>query len=825
MSKKDHHNDKSLAAEVKPLLAPDAMTKLLLSIGLAAKYVETVLKNVKLANTFVEVCREAGVESKGCNEKVGAILNKLATSLLPEWELAIKHRPAVLKLVVEGKIKSNAQVDKVVHYFKKATKFDVAEFNEFCGVGVEISAAQITAEVKKQIGASGAGAGWGAQFKYVQEVNKALKWADGALVMAEVEAQLTAQFGKKEDAKQQAKPAAAPKGTAAPAAGAGQGAAAGNGTAGAEKKAPAAGAAGAAGSAVDAVDDFADSARDLKAARNTEEQRQRCLKATGGKVFTRFPPEPNGFLHIGHAKSMRLNFGVAGRSGGGCIMRFDDTNPEAEKKIYIDSIYDSLAWLGHKPVRVTYTSDYFPQLYDLAVALIKKGLAYVDHQTKDEIAKARSTKEPSPWRDRPVAESLRLFEDMRKGKFEEGAATLRMKGDLTSSNPQMWDMVAYRIKYKRHPHTGDKWCIYPSYDYSHCLIDSLEYITYSLCTLEFEVRRESYFWLLDVLDMYKPKVWEFSRLNITNNVMSKRKLKQLVMDKYVRGWDDPRLFTINGLRRRGYTADAINEFCDKVGVSRTANTIEIQLLEACARQNLDGIARRAMVVAHPLRVVLTNYDAKKTESFDAITLPKDKSTHAVTLSRVVYIDQSDFKLDAKAAEAEDFYGFTPNQPVRLKYAHIIRYKSCTRDASGRVTEVQVEVDVNDKTTRCKGNLHWVAEPRPGVEPTKVELRLYDRLFTSKDPGGMDGWLDDINQSSLEVVNGAYADVGVAGAKDMDKFQFERVGYFSCDSDSKDGHLVFNRTVKLKETEKLKHHDAPAAAGAGAGKGKGKTGGK
>ena len=664
------------------------------------------------------------------------------------------------------------------------------------------------------------------------------------------------------------------------------------------------------------------------------------------------------------SEAMNFNFGLAALTDGTCIMRFDDTNPEAEKLDYIEQILRNLQWLGHQPARITYSSDYFPQLYELAVKLIKSGHAYIDHQTAAEIKASRDYKEgsegskaASPWRDRPVEESLRLFDDMRKGKFDEGAATLRMKGDLSHPNPQMWDLVAYRIKYAEHPHVGDRWCIYPSYDYTHwsayrqhtaapdshrsdlvisvmsftpprtvfrcsaCLLfqrggqsgrhHSLGQSAHTLavnqpahtlqrctdvirccsppswlwlrvsrcvvecCTLEFEVRRESYYWLLDVLDLYKPKVWEYSRLNVEYNVMSKRRLLRLVEEGHVHGWDDPRLLTLNGLRRRGYTPEAIRDFCNAIGISRNETMIPQATLEHWLRNDLETKAKRAMCVVDPVRVVLTNYPADRVEQLSAPDFPKapQLGSHTIPLSRVLYIDREDVRLQ----DDKSFFGLAVGKEVHLKYAYNIRCDKIdvAADDPTRITLVHCTVDTSN-ASKPKGKLHWVAEPQPGHAPQAVTLRLYDNLFLSKarthsynsathctaycsacntshrtqhtsclrshlcatvllcgvvlccccqDPMEVDNWLGDLNPDSLSVVSSAMADPSIVSAPAGTLFQFERVAYFVVDPDSDNSsrQYVLNRTVNLKESKPKtdKHNSAATTATAAAATRKGK----
>ncbi|XP_010320759.1 glutamine--tRNA ligase isoform X2 [Solanum lycopersicum] len=479
---------------------------------------------------------------------------------------------------------------------------------------------------------------------------------------------------------------------------------------------------------------------------------------------------------------------------------FDDTNPEAEKKEYIDHIKEIVGWMGWEPFKITYTSDYFQDLYELAVELIRRGHAYVDHQTADEVKEYREKKMNSPWRDRPIEESLRLFDEMKKGMIDEGKATLRMKQDMQNDNFNMYDLIAYRIKFTPHPHAGDKWCIYPSYDYAHCIVDSLENITHSLCTLEFETRRASYYWLLDALSLYQPFVWEYSRLNVSNTVMSKRKLNRLVTENWVDGWDDPRLMTLAGLRRRGVTSTAINAFVRGIGITRSdSSMIQLSRLEYHIREELNKTAARTLVVLNPLKVVITNLEAGLVMDLDAKKWPEApaddaSSFYKVPFSSVVYIERTDFRLK----DSKDYYGLAPGKSVLLRYAYPIK---CTdvilADDKETVLEIRAEYDPS-KTIKPKGVLHWVAEPSPGADPLKVEVRLFDRLFRSENPAELDDWLGDLSPESKVVIQNAYAVPSVSKATLGDRFQFERLGYFAVDKDSTSEKLVFNRTVTLRD---------------------------
>ena len=539
-------------------------------------------------------------------------------------------------------------------------------------------------------------------------------------------------------------------------------------------------------------------ARDMRSALNTTELIKKHLEVTGGKIMTRFPPEPNGYLHLGHAKAMRFCFTSASNAGGNCYLRLDDTNPEKETKEYIDSIKENCEWLGYHPWKVTYASDYFDDLYNIAVKLIKKGLAYVDNLSKQEISEYREKKIDSPYRNRTVEENLKLFEMMRQGRFEEKECCLRMKIDMKHNNPCMRDPVAYRIKYVPHPHAGDKWCIYPTYDFTHCLNDSLENITHSLCTLEFEIRRDSYYWLLEAAEMYRPFVWEYSRLNVTHIVVSKRKLLQLVTSHTVNGWDDPRMPTINGLRRRGYTADAINNFVDTVGVTRRGNEniISIKLLENAIKSDLDKKAPRTMAVIEPIKVNLVNL--KEDLSIDTPLFPKLKESggvRKVNLTKNIFIERIDFKEE----DDKDFNGLTPNQEVGLKYAGVLKLEEIKKNEEGVVTELLCSYSNENKKT--KGRIHWISDK----DYVNAELRLYDYLFKSDDPfhsneeGVSHDPMDDVNPDNLVIKYHALVNRDLCEkVKPYDHFQFERLGYFVCDPDSEcdKGRYVFNLTVDL-----------------------------
>jgi glutaminyl-tRNA synthetase len=524
-------------------------------------------------------------------------------------------------------------------------------------------------------------------------------------------------------------------------------------------------------------------------------------------VATRFPPEPNGYLHIGHAKSICLNFGLANEFGGTCNLRFDDTNPTTEDVEYVDSIQEDVRWLGFEWSHLFYASDYFERLYDYAVELIKQGKAYVDSLTADEIREYRGTlTEPgrdSPYRTRSVEENLDLFARMRAGEFPDGAHVLRAKIDMASPIVVMRDPPIYRIRRATHHRTGDRWCIYPLYDFTHCLSDAQEGITHSICTLEFENNRPLYDWVLDQLPVPShPQQIEFARLNLNYTVMSKRKLLKLVQGGYVSGWDDPRLPTISGLRRRGYTPEAIREFCERIGVARRDSTVDIGMLEHAIREDLNARAPRAMAVLRPLRIVIENYPEGQVEELEAVNNPEDPSagTRRVPFSRVLHIEQDDFF----EQPPPKFFRLSPGREVRLRYAYIIKCVGVVKDASGAITELRCTYDSETRSgmpgagRKVKATLHWVS----ASHAIDAEVRLYDRLFTEEDPeAGKDGadYLSLLNPHSLERLPGAKLEPGLASATVGSRWQFERQGYFCVDPDSRPGALVFNRTVTLRDT--------------------------
>jgi glutaminyl-tRNA synthetase len=527
----------------------------------------------------------------------------------------------------------------------------------------------------------------------------------------------------------------------------------------------------------------------------------------GGRVHTRFPPEPNGYLHIGHAKSICLNFGLAAEFGGKTNLRFDDTNPEKEEQEYVDSIITDARWLGADwGDRMFYASDYFDQLHAWAVQLIKAGNAYVDDLDAERVRKYRgSLTEPgmdSPHRNRSVEENLDLFERMRAGEFPDGSRTLRAKIDMASPNLNMRDPVMYRILRAEHHRTGNKWCIYPMYDFAHGQSDSLEQITHSICTLEFEDHRPLYNWFIQQLGIFPSQQIEFDRLNLTYTLLSKRKLLQLVQEGRVRGWDDPRMPTISGIRRRGYTPEAIRNFCAAIGVSKTNGTIELAMLEHFVREDLNKRVARVMAVLRPLRVVIDNYPEGKTEELEAVNNPEDPGagTRKVPFSRVLYIEQDDFREDPP----KKFFRLSPGQEVRLRGGYFITCASVVKNEKGEVAEVHCTYDPETRSgnapdgRKVKATIHWVS----AENAVDAEVRIYENLFAKEDPGEVPEGQDftvNLNPNSLEILTDAKLEPSLEAAKAGDRYQFERLGYFAVDPDSKPGALVFNRTVPLRDT--------------------------
>ncbi len=524
-----------------------------------------------------------------------------------------------------------------------------------------------------------------------------------------------------------------------------------------------------------------------------------------GRVHTRFPPEPNGYLHIGHAKSICLNFGIAEEYKGKCNLRFDDTNPAKEEEEYVKSIIEDVRWLGFDwEDRLFFASDYFDQMYEYAVQLVKKGKAYVDDSTPEEISNTRGTLtnpgQNSPYRDRPIEDNLDLLERMRAGEFKDGEKVLRAKIDMAHPNMNMRDPIIYRILHASHHNTGDKWCIYPMYDWAHGLEDSIEGITHSICTLEFENHRPLYDWFLDELGVYHPQQIEFARLNLTYTIMSKRMLKELVDGGHVSGWDDPRLPTISGMRRRGYSPSAIRNFCKRIGVAKVNSIVDFEFLEHCIRDDLNKTAVRFMGVLRPLKVIIENYPENRMEEMEAVNNPEDPKagTRKVPFSREFYIEQEDFMEEPP----KKFYRLAPGREVRLRYAYFVTCKEVIKE-NGHVVELRCTVDPETRGgnapdgRKVKSTLHWVSADHA----LDAEVRLFDKLFTMQDPTGQKDadFKDFLNPKSLEVLKSCKVEPALRNLKPFDRFQFERLGYFCVDPDTTTEKLVLNRTVTLKDT--------------------------
>jgi glutaminyl-tRNA synthetase len=523
------------------------------------------------------------------------------------------------------------------------------------------------------------------------------------------------------------------------------------------------------------------------------------------RVHTRFPPEPNGYLHIGHAKSICLNYGVAAQYSGKFNLRFDDTNPSKEETEYVESIIEDVRWLGAEwEDRLFYASDYYEKLYEYAVQLVKDGHAYVDDLSPEEIREYRGTlTEPgqdSPHRNRSIEENLDLFERMRKGEFEDGSMVLRAKIDMASANLNMRDPTIYRIKHASHHRTGDKWCIYPMYDFTHCLSDSIEGITHSLCTLEFEDHRPLYDWFIDHLPVHHPQQIEFAPLNLNYTLLSKRKLRQLVEEGHVNGWDDPRMPTVSGMRRRGYTPEAVRDFCERIGVAKRDSVVDIALLEHCLREYLNKHAPRVMAVLRPLKVVIDNYPDGQVEQLEAVNNPEDESmgTRQIPFSREIYIERDDFREDPP----RKFFRLSPGREVRLKHAYYITCDKVVKDEStGEVIELHCTYDPESRGggtpdgRKVKGTLHWVS----AEHAIPAEVRLYENLFSSENPQEGGDFKANLNPDSLESLTSCLVEPGLADAELPSRFQFLRQGYFCLDPDSVKGKLVFNRTVSLRDT--------------------------
>lgn len=757
-----------------------------LSIGLNEKKAKETLKNETLTKYLKQAVDEATKINKESLQECGSLLYHLASKIKAQSSI---HLPLLVKYIVSKKLDSTLRVDTALEYtLTHVNNVNEKELEDVCGVGVLVSGEDIEEAVSKVVNKHKSEL-LENRYRYnmgllMQEVRKFQKWADGKMIKSEVDVQVLDLLGPKTEADL----APVPK------------------TKVTEKKLKE--------KSKDIVENGVELADDVNVAdvmkklpfhkpgenfksdgyvvtEQTQQLLKEHLKYTGGKVRTRFPPEPNGILHIGHAKAININFGYAAAHNGICFLRYDDTNPEKEEEKFFTGIKDMVEWLGYKPYQITHSSDYFDQLYQWAVKLITKGLAYVCHQKSEEIKGFNPP--PSPWRERPIEENLKLFEAMKNGLINEGEATLRMKITLEEGKQ---DPVAYRIKFIPHHRTGDVWCIYPTYDYTHCLCDSIEHITHSLCTKEFQNRRSSYYWLCNALDIYCPVQWEYGRLNVNYTVVSKRKIAKLIDEKIVSNWDDPRLFTLTALRRRGFPADAINKFCARMGVTGAQAVVSPDMLEAVVREVLNETAPRVMVVTKPLPLNIVNFEQLNGDT--KITVPDfpndaDKGSHTIQFDRTIYIEKSDFKVAAD----KGYRRLAPGQSVGLRYAGVVlEVDKVNTNTSGAVTSVDVKATPVGSDNKPKAFIHWVARP------ISIEVRMYSRLFLHKNPEDSNevpnGYLSDINPDSLKVSIG-YADSGFSSVKPYDRFQFERVGFFTVDKDSLNSNKpIVNLTVSLKE---------------------------
>ncbi|XP_078066146.1 glutamine--tRNA ligase [Mustelus asterias] len=763
--------------------------ELLRGIGLSEQKARETLRNEGLSGLLTQAIEQAqAILGSTLDKATGTLLYSAATRLKDQGHLAF-----LVRYIANKEVNSDLQLSASLDYIKnhQVDPIDSEDFERECGIGVVVTPEQIEEAVEAAV------------CKYrnqimldryrfnmgllMGEVRNKLKWADGKIIKNEVDLQVLNLLGPKTEADLEKKPKT-PKQKASRVTTASKDESTYNGEVKVEVASLMEQLRGEAIKFHKPGENYKTDGYTVTS--HTMDLLQKHLEITGGQVRTRFPPEPNGILHIGHAKAINFNFGYAKANAGICFLRYDDTNPEKEEEKYFRGIRDMVEWLGYEPHAVTHASDYFDQLYEWAVELIKRDQAYACHQKVDEIKGHNPP--PSPWRDRPIEESLILFAEMRKGMFAEGEVTLRMK--LIMEDGKM-DPVAYRIKYTPHHRTGDSWCIYPTYDYTHCLCDSIEHITHSLCTKEFQARRSSYYWLCNALDLYCPVQWEYGRLNLHYTVVSKRKIIKLVETGVVRDWDDPRLFTLTALRRRGFPPEAINNFCAKVGVTVAQTTMEPHLLESCVRDVLNETAPRAMAVLEPLKVTITNFPSEQPLEVSVPNFPADESKgfHTVPITPTIYIEQSDFR----EVMEKGYKRLTPQQSVGLRHAgFVISVQKLIKNKNGKVVELEATCQKSDSAQKPNAFIHWVSNP------LICELRLYERLFLHKCPeDGSEvpgGFLSDINPNSMKVIDNAMLDLSVKNAKPLDKFQFERVGYFSVDLDSTDQKLVFNRTVMLKE---------------------------
>ncbi|XP_062126145.1 probable glutamine--tRNA ligase [Drosophila sulfurigaster albostrigata] len=757
-------------------------------LGMSEQKAKETLKNANVTKNLQLALAETKLPLP---DGAGMLLYHMASKLKPQ---IAGQLPLLVKYIVERKLDNTQRVDAALEYLlklgqKKNTTVDVAELERECGVGVVVTPEEIERIVQQKIKGSYKEILLEQRyhfnsFKIMQEVRNELKWADAKSLKSAIDVEIFDLLGPKTEGDLKPLPKQTDKQPKA--------------NAKAEVKTVAATETDGANTIAELMKTkvhFHAPGENYKTdgyvvTEHTEQLLRDHLKATGGRVQTRFPPEPNGILHIGHAKAININFGYAAAHDGACYLRYDDTNPEKEEEKFFIAIREMVEWLGYKPCKITYSSDNFQQLYDWAVVLIKKNLAYVCHQKADELKGFNPP--PSPWRERPIEESLILFEDMRRGKIDEGAATLRLK--LTLEEGKV-DPVAYRIKFIAHHRTGAAWCIYPTYDYTHCLCDSIEQITHSLCTKEFQSRRSSYYWLCNALNIYCPVQWEYGRLNMNYALVSKRKIAKLITEHIVHDWDDPRLFTLTALRRRGFPAEAINNFCAQMGVTGAQISVDPAMLEAAVRDVLNVSAPRRLIVLEPLKVTISNYPHKAAVELEVPNFPQNPElgTHKITLDRVLYIERSDFKEEPE----KGYRRLSPQQSVGLRHAGlVISVEQVVRDpVTGDIVELICSSKSAEEAEKPKAFVQWVSQP------IQLEVRLYEQLFKHKNPEDPNevpgGFLSDISADSMSVLC-AYADRSLKGVKVYDKFQFERIGFFSVDPDTNGSHIVFNRTVGLKE---------------------------
>lgn len=759
----------------------------LVSIGLSEQKAKETLKNELLSSNLLAAIEEAN-KVGGVPRERSLLLYHTASRLKPQIS---QHLPLLVRYIVENKLDSSMKVDAAIEFFLSNAhkELDIISLENECGIGQKITPEDIELAVEKAISKYKADIE-DKRYRFnsgilLQEVRNSLRWADFKDVKNEVDVQLLDLLGPKTDsdfapvdgkAKKKSKEKLDNKSSQK-----------------AEKSATGK-------PETITINEMISKLRLHKpggnfttdgyvVTPNTEKLMAQHKEVTGGKVRTRFPPEPNGILHIGHAKAININFGYAAYHNGVCFLRFDDTNPEKEEDKFFRGIMDMVEWLGYKPYKITHSSDYFDQLYQWAIQLIKSGLAYVCHQKQEELKGFNPP--PSPWRNRSVEDNLMLFEDMKNGKMEEGECTLRMKITLEEGKQ---DPVAYRIKYQPHVRTGDKWCIYPTYDYTHCLCDSIENITHSLCTKEFQSRRSAYYWLCNALDLYCPVQWEYGRLNMNYTVVSKRKITKLIDEGIVNDWDDPRLFTLTALRRRGFPPEAINNFCAKMGVTGAQTVVDPIMLEACVRDVLNLTAPRTMVVLDPLLIEIVEGINEAELTVPDFPADPDKSQHKIQLLKTIYIEKSDFR----ESSDQGYKRLTKNQSVGLRYTpYTIKVLEVIQEEdTGSIKKIVACAEPSSAENKPKAFIHWVSDP------IKVTVRLYNNLFIHRNPEDPaevpGGFLSDIAENTL-VEQEAYADSYLLkGAKPYQAYQFERNGYFSIDPDSEKNLLIFNRTVTLKE---------------------------